>query len=144
MSKLHVKLNSANHFKWDLTEDIDQPILDLLSLTVSNWGGSLSEGTPHLKTWPNSTDHWMGFQWRHRSGNTWSAVTDSFNWGGVHLICTRRLEIWTHLLFYALLHRGLFYERPIRFYPKRYLEIFKLHLQFTILPNKMCIVTLWP
>ena len=54
----------------------------------------------------------MGSHWRHRSGNTWSAVTDSFAWG-VYLICTHCLKIWTHLLFYALLHRGLFYKRPM-------------------------------
>ena len=39
---------SANHFEWTLTGDIDQPILDLLSLTVSH---SLSEDAPRLKIW---------------------------------------------------------------------------------------------
>ena len=97
------------HFKWALIEDIDQPRLDLLSLTVSKGGYIWSQHSLHLKSWP----FWMGSHWRHRSGNTWSAVTDSFAWG-VYLICTHHLKIWTHLLFYALLHRGLFYKRPIK------------------------------
>ena len=65
--------NSTNHFEWALTEDIDWAILDLLSLTVSRWGGQLIWGY-------TSSENMNSFQ------------------------------------FWLLLHRGLFYERPISYF----------------------------
>ena len=51
------------------------------------WGVSSSEGTPHLKTWPNSGNPFqMGSHWRHRSAKTWSAVTDSFARGDIRSV----------------------------------------------------------
>ena len=91
---------------------------------------------------------WMDSHWRHRWGNSWSAVTGSFmggisesehfiwkyelisdvcvhfilftssdNYGGYiwQLIWALHLKTWTHLPFYALLHRKSFcitYKRP--------------------------------
>ena len=41
----------------------------------------------------------MGSHWRHRSANTWSAVTDSFMWGVSLSEGTPHLKIWTHFRF---------------------------------------------
>ena len=46
---------------------------------------------------------WMGSHWRHRWGNSWSAVTGSFM-GGYIWIWTLHLKIWTHIWCPCALH----------------------------------------
>ena len=92
----------------------------------------------------------MGSHWRHRLGNSWSAVTGSFTWGvylnlntsseninsylmsvctsscSLHLTTTRGVCLTAYLYtssanvnsfqVWVLLHRGLFFERPIILY----------------------------
>ena len=87
---LHLKTwpHCNNCFKWALTEDIDQNILDRLSLAVS--GGyiwcqcalhvtSWPSCSLHLKTWPNCNDH---FEWALSEHiDTWCTSSDSFTGG---------------------------------------------------------------
>ena len=86
---------------------------------------------------------WMGSHYIHSSANQWSAVTGSFNWGAHHLTVLNGLSLQTFISqsvicckwqfqmggghwpkkvrlpnlnsfwVWFLLHRGLFYERPI-------------------------------
>ena len=124
---LHMKTwpNSAvcdllGHFIWNLTSFchctlhlIWGYIWQLIwVLHLTNW----PRCALHLKTWPNSAVFQMGSHWWHRSAKTSSPVTGSFMRGYVwELIWVLHLKIWTHLPFYALLHRRSFhitYEGP--------------------------------
>ena len=82
-------------------------------MTCSNWqfqiGGSI--------VWLFQ----MGSHYRHVSPNQWSDVHDSFKWGG-HQPKKVRLPNLNSFQVWLLLHRGLFYERPINA---------SFHIQFT-------------
>ena len=80
------------------------------------WGVSSSEGTPHLKTWPNSSGHFEGALTEDIDQAILDllSLTVSCVGGGYFLISAfTSSEKMSSLRNLLLLHWGLFYERPI-------------------------------